>query len=53
MAKAVHAMIRVLDEQRSTAFYKTALDLTPADRTDFDTFTLVYLCNPETTSSWS
>ena len=42
-------MIRVLDEQRSTAFYKTALDLTPADRIDFDTFTLVYLCNPETT----
>ena len=48
MAKAVHSMIRVLDEQRSTAFYKTALDLTPADRIDFESFTLVYLRNPET-----
>lgn len=49
MAKAVHSMIRVLDEQRSTAFYKTALGLTPADRIDFDSFTLIYLRNPETT----
>jgi lactoylglutathione lyase len=48
MAKAVHSMIRVLDEQRSTAFYETALGLTPADRIDFDSFTLIYLRNPET-----
>lgn len=48
MAKAVHSMIRVLDEQRSTAFYKTAFGLTPADRIDFDSFTLIYLRNPET-----
>jgi lactoylglutathione lyase len=48
MAKAVHSMIRVLDEERSTAFYKTALGLAPADRIDFDSFTLVYLRSPET-----
>ena len=48
MAKAVHSMIRVLDEQRSTAFYQTALGLTPADRIDFESFTLIYLRNPET-----
>jgi lactoylglutathione lyase len=49
MAKAVHSMIRVLDEQRSTAFYQTAFGLTSADRIDFDGFTLIYLRNPETT----
>jgi lactoylglutathione lyase len=48
MAKAVHSMIRVLDEERSTAFYKMALGLTVADRIDFDTFTLIYLRNLET-----
>ena len=43
MAKAIHAMIRVLDEARSLAFYETAFGLTVADRLDFDSFTLVYL----------
>ena len=47
MAKAIHAMIRVLDEARSLAFYETAFGLTVADRLDFDGFTLVYLSNPE------
>jgi lactoylglutathione lyase len=47
MAKAVHSMIRVLDEARSETFYRTAFGLEPADRLDFDTFTLVYLRNPE------
>jgi lactoylglutathione lyase len=47
MAKAVHSMIRVLDEQRSTAFYQAAFGLAPADRFDFDSFTLVYLRNAE------
>ena len=47
MAKAVHSMIRVLDEQRSTEFYKAAFGLVPADRIDFDSFTLVYLRNAE------
>jgi lactoylglutathione lyase len=49
MAKAIHSMIRVLDEARSLAFYDTAFGLKVADRLDFDTFTLVYLANPEST----
>ncbi len=47
MAKAIHSMVRVLDEARSLAFYDTAFGLTVADRLDFDTFTLIYLSNPE------
>ena len=47
MAKAVHSMIRVLDEARSTAFYRAAFGLEPDTRFDFDTFTLIYLRNPE------
>lgn len=47
MAKAIHMMIRVLEEQRSLAFYKTAFGLTVADRFGFDGFTLVYLRNRE------
>ncbi len=47
MAKAIHMMIRVLDEARSVAFYETAFGLTVADRFGFDTFTLVYLRNAE------
>jgi lactoylglutathione lyase len=47
MAKAVHSMIRVLDEARSVAFYDTAFGLKVADRIDFDSFTLIYLSNPE------
>ncbi|WP_050526566.1 VOC family protein [Pseudorhodobacter aquimaris] len=48
MAKAIHSMIRVLEEKRSVEFYETALGLTVAERLDFDTFTLVYLSNSET-----
>ena len=47
MAKTIHSMIRVLDEQRSVAFYDTAFGLKVADRLDFPDFTLVYLSNPE------
>jgi lactoylglutathione lyase len=47
MAKAIHAMIRVLDEQRSVAFYDTAFGMTPSCRLDFPTFTLIYLRNAE------
>ena len=46
MAKAIHSMIRVLDEARSVEFYKTAFGLDIADRLDFETFTLLYLRNP-------
>lgn len=47
MAKAIHSMIRVLDEQRSIEFYQQAFDLNIADRLDFDSFTLIYLSNSE------
>ncbi len=48
MAKAIHSMIRVLDEEKSRSFYGQAFGLEAADRLDFDTFTLVYLRNSET-----
>lgn len=47
MAKAIHMMIRVLDEERSVSFYREALRLMVDDRFEFDGFTLVYLRNPE------
>ena len=47
MAKYIHSMIRVLDEERSLAFYEQAFGLTVADRLDFDDFTLIYLSNDE------
>jgi lactoylglutathione lyase len=43
MAKPIHMMIRVLDENRSVEFYRQALGLEIADRYGFDDFTLVYL----------
>ncbi|RVC22286.1 VOC family protein, partial [Mesorhizobium sp. M7A.F.Ca.CA.004.04.2.1] len=45
MAKAIHSMIRVLDEARSLDFYRNAFGLDVADRLDFETFTLIYLSN--------
>lgn len=48
MAKAIHSMIRVLDEARSVDFYQRAFGLHVADRLDFSGFTLVYLSNAET-----
>jgi lactoylglutathione lyase len=47
MAKTIHTMIRVRDLDASLRFYDTAFQLTPADRYDFDGFSLVYLRNPE------
>ena len=47
MAKAIHMMIRVFDENKSVDFYRKAFGLEVADRFDFDSFTLVYLRNPE------
>ncbi len=48
MAKAIHSMIRVLDEASAVAFYDKAFGFKIADRLDFDDFTLIYLSNPET-----
>ncbi|WP_419693430.1 VOC family protein [Mesorhizobium muleiense] len=47
MAKAIHTMIRVLDEARSVDFYRKSFGLDVAERLDFETFTLVYLSNAE------
>ncbi|MBB6261177.1 lactoylglutathione lyase [Paenochrobactrum gallinarii] len=47
MAKAIHSMIRVFDEQKSVDFYARAFDLKIAERIDFEAFTLVYLRNDE------
>ena len=47
MAKAIHTMIRVLEEERSVRFYATAFGLEVADRFAFDGFTLLYLRNAE------
>lgn len=47
MAKAIHSMIRVLDEPRSLEFYSKAFGLEVAERLGFDGFTLVYLSSPE------
>lgn len=48
MAKAIHSMIRVLNEQRSVDFYSRAFGLKVSHRLDFEAFTLVYLRNDET-----
>lgn len=48
MAKAIHMMLRVLDEARSLDFYRRAFGLEVADRFAFDGFTLVYLRNADT-----
>ena len=47
MAKAIHTMIRVFDEDKSVDFYRKAFGLEVADRFDFDSFTLVYMRSPE------
>jgi lactoylglutathione lyase len=47
MAKILHSMIRVVDENKSVDFYRKAFGLEVAQRFPFDGFTLVYLRNPE------
>ncbi|KEO59865.1 VOC family protein [Thioclava indica] len=47
MAKTIHSMIRVLDEDRSVSFYDKAFGLKVAERLDFPDFTLLYLSNGE------
>ncbi len=49
LAKTIHTMIRVLDESRSVDFYGKAFGLEVAQRLDFESFTLVYLSNAEST----
>ena len=47
MAKPIHSNIRVIDEERSIAFYRQAFDLEVVDRVPFDDFTLVFLRDRE------
>lgn len=47
MAKAVHMMIRVLDEARSVSFYETCFGLRVAERRVWPDFSLTYMSNPE------
>jgi lactoylglutathione lyase len=47
MAKAVHMMIRVLDQARSVTFYETCFGLKVADHRDWPDFSLTYMSNPE------
>ncbi|MEQ1653058.1 MAG: VOC family protein [Hyphomicrobium sp.] len=47
MAKAIHMMIRVLDEARSVKFYETCFGLKVADRRDWPDFSLTYMSNAE------
>lgn len=47
MAKALHMMIRVLDEQRSVNFYSRCFGLSVAERREWPDFTLTYLRNSE------
>lgn len=45
--KAVHSMIRVLDEAKSKQFYDAAFGLSVAEELDFDDFKLIYLKNEQ------
>lgn len=47
MAKIIHTMIRVLDLDRSMAFYRDLAGLTESHRLDFPDFALVYLRSPD------
>lgn len=49
MAKPIHSMIRVLDEDRAVTFYRTAMGLEVVDRYPFDSFTLIYMRDPAST----
>lgn len=47
MAKSIHTMIRVLDEETAVDFYKKAFGLSVSGRFEFDGFALVYMKNAE------
>ena len=49
MAKPIHSMIRVLDEARSVAFYRQAMGLDVVDRFAFESFTLIYMRDAQST----
>lgn len=47
MPKIIHTMIRVLDPVRSLKFYAEGFDFAITHRLDFDSFSLIYIKNPE------
>jgi lactoylglutathione lyase len=47
MAKAVHMMVRVLDEARSVDFYSKCFGLRIAERREWPDFTLTYMSDAE------
>lgn len=47
MTKAIHMMIRVLEEKPAVDFYGTAFGMKVADRFPFENFTLIYLRSPD------
>jgi lactoylglutathione lyase len=47
MAKYIHTMIRVLDEDQSKGFYEKAFGFKEVARFPFESFTLVYLLDEE------
>ena len=47
MAKLIHAMVRVMDLDRSLRFYADVLDMHESHRLDFPEFALVYLRNSQ------
>ena len=47
MAKIVHTMLSVLDEERSVGFYRKTFGLEVGNRKNLDSFTFVYLLNDE------
>jgi catechol 2,3-dioxygenase-like lactoylglutathione lyase family enzyme len=53
MAKILHSMIRVIDENKSVAFYKKAFGLDVAQRFPFDGSRSSTCETRKTTSSWS
>ena len=48
MAKMIHSMIRVLDDEVSIDWYRRAFGLEIAEQLDFESFRLTYLANDET-----
>lgn len=47
MAKAIHVMVRVKDPDAAMRFYDDVFGMKQAARFDFDSFSLIYLRNPE------
>lgn len=45
MAKAIHMMVRVLDEARSVKFYEDCFGLKVAERREWPDFSLTYMRN--------